>query len=142
MIKNCLGTYTHTINGYHLFYHIIWCPSIPLYVHNCRLFSFQYCYNFRVLSKTRIHQTGVYMFKVNNKNTRRRFEIFSKLTIKTPERHWSRSGVFIVNFEYISHLALVFLLLTLTRQMSAEYDHLISFQVWPWKQWLLKVSPK
>ena len=55
-----------------------------------------------------------YMFKVNNRNTRTRCEICSKLTIKTPERrHWRRSGVFIVNFEHISHLVLVFLLLTL-----------------------------
>ena len=28
----------------------------------------------------------------------------SKLTIKTPERHWRRSGVFIVNFKHNSHL--------------------------------------
>ena len=36
------------------------------------------------------------------------------LTIETPERHqWRHSGVFIVNFEHISHLLLVFLLLTL-----------------------------
>ena len=36
------------------------------------------------------------------------------LTIETPERHqWRCSGVFIVNFEHISHLLLVFLLLTL-----------------------------
>ena len=41
---------------------------------------------------------------------------YSKLTIETPERrHWRRSGVFIVNFEHISHLVLVFLLLTLNR---------------------------
>ena len=40
----------------------------------------------------------------------------SKLTIKTPQRrHSRRSGVFIVNFEHISHLALVFLLLNLSR---------------------------
>ena len=41
----------------------------------------------------------------------------SKLTIKTLEqwRLWRRSGVFIVNFEHISHLVLVFLLLTLSR---------------------------
>ena len=40
----------------------------------------------------------------------------SKLTIKTLERrHWRRSGVFIVNFEHTSHLAAVFLLLTLRR---------------------------
>ena len=29
------------------------------------------------------------------------------------QRHWRPSGVFIVNFEHISHLVLVFLLLTL-----------------------------
>ena len=57
---------------------------------------------------------GNYMFKVNNRNTRTRCEIFSKLTIKT-RRQWRRSGVFIVNFEHILRLALVFLLLTLSR---------------------------
>ena len=36
-------------------------------------------------------------------------EICLKLPIKTPERRqWRRSGVFIVNFEHISHLALCF----------------------------------
>ena len=41
-----------------------------------------------------------------------------KVTIKTSERrHWCRSGVFVVNFEHISHLVLVILLLTLNRQM-------------------------
>ena len=59
---------------------------------------------------------GIYLFKVNNRNTRTRCEICSKLTINTPERRqWRRSGVFIVNFEHISHLVLVFLLLTLGR---------------------------
>ena len=57
-----------------------------------------------------------YMFEVNNRNTRTRNEIGSKLTINIPERrHWRRSGNFVVNFEYISHLVLVFLLLTLSR---------------------------
>ena len=41
------------------------------------------------------------MFKVNNKDTR------------TTPLAWRRSDVFIVNFEHISHLVLVFLLLTL-----------------------------
>ena len=37
-------------------------------------------------------------------------KICSKLTKKTPERHnWRRSGDFIVNFEHILHLVLVFL---------------------------------
>ena len=48
------------------------------------------------------------MFKVNNSNARTSYEICSKLTIKTPERsQWRRFGVFIVSFE---HLVLVFLL--------------------------------
>ena len=46
------------------------------------------------------------MFKGNYKNTRK--------------RHWRRSGVFIVNFEHISDLFLVFLLLTLNKQMLAS----------------------
>ena len=53
---------------------------------------------------------NIYLFKVNNKNTREMCEIRSKLTIKTSERlHWRRSGVFIVNFEHILDLFLVFL---------------------------------
>ena len=63
------------------------------------------------------------MFTVNNKNTRIRCEISSQLTIETSERrHWRLSGVFIVKFEHISHLVLVFLLLTLSRQMPAEKE--------------------
>ena len=58
--------------------------------------------------------SGNYIFKVNNRNTRARCEICSKL-----QRHKRRSGVFLVNLEYVSHLGLVFLLLTLIRQMPA-----------------------
>ena len=48
-----------------------------------------------------------YMFKVNNRNTRARCETCSKLTM-------ALSGIFIVTFEHISHIVLVFLLLTLS----------------------------
>ena len=59
---------------------------------------------------------GNYMFKINSRNTRTRSEICTKFTITTPERrHWRLSSVFIVNFEHISHLVLVFLLLTLSK---------------------------
>ena len=52
---------------------------------------------------------GNYMFKVNSKNIR--YQVCSKLTMKR-----RRSGVFnVVNFDRISHLVLVFLLLTLSR---------------------------
>ena len=58
---------------------------------------------------------NTYLFKVNNRKTEKSCEICSKLTIKTPERRQPRrSGIFI-NFEYISHLFLVFLLLTLNK---------------------------
>ena len=54
----------------------------------------------------------IHLLKVNNRNTRAKYKTCSKLTIKTPERR-RRSDVSIVNFEHISHLVLVFLLLTL-----------------------------
>ena len=48
---------------------------------------------------------GIYLLKVNNRNTRTRCEICSKLTIKTPERRRRRftpcSSVSIVNFEHV-----------------------------------------
>ena len=60
------------------------------------------------------NSAGIYLPKVNNRNTKTKCEMCSKLTIKTPERPQRRSsGVFIVNFEHISYFVLVFLLLTL-----------------------------
>ena len=68
-----------------------------------------------------VSPAGVYLLKVNNRNTRTRCEICSKLTIKTPEqRHWRRSDVFIVNYEHISHLVLVFLLLIRTSMCAYQ----------------------
>ena len=58
---------------------------------------------------------GIYLPKVKNRNTRTRCEVCSKLTIKTPERrYWRHSGVFIVNFEYISHLVLALVQMSVT----------------------------
>ena len=58
--------------------------------------------------------TSILLLKVKNRDARKRCEICSKLTIKTPEqRYWRRSGVFIGNFEYISQVLLVLLLLNL-----------------------------
>ena len=56
---------------------------------------------------------NTYLFKVNNRNTRERCEICSRLAIKTPDGRLS--GISIANFEQISHLFLVFLLLTLNK---------------------------
>ena len=44
---------------------------------------------------------NIYLFKVNNINTRKRYEICSNLTLTTPERcQRRRSGVSIANFEH------------------------------------------
>ena len=57
---------------------------------------------------------GIYLLKVNNRNTRTRCEICPKLTIQTPERRLCcHSGVFSVNFVHISHPALLSLSLAL-----------------------------
>ena len=69
--------------------------------------------------------TGKYMLKVNNKSLILLYWLSSKLIIKTPE--WRRSGVFIVNFEHISNLVLVFILLTLNRYMPTGIDQCVSF---------------
>ena len=55
------------------------------------------------------YPANIYLFKFNSRNTRKRYEIYSKLTIKTSD------DVFIVNFEHISHLFLVFLLLNFNK---------------------------
>ena len=40
---------------------------------------------------------NIYLFKVSNRNTWKRFEVCSKLTIETLERrHWNCSGVFLL----------------------------------------------
>ena len=69
-----------------------------------------------IKSSINFFPAGSYMFNVNIRNTITRREILSKLIMKTLERRRQRrSGVFIVDFEHISHLVLVFLLLTLSR---------------------------
>ena len=63
--------------------------------------SYEHSYEITFFIKSS-NPAGIYLFKVNNRNTRTRCKICSKLTIKIPEqRHWRRSGIFIVNFEHI-----------------------------------------
>ena len=51
---------------------------------------------------------NIYLFKVCNRNTRKRYKLYSRLSIKTPERRQCHSsGIFFVNFEHISHLFLL-----------------------------------
>ena len=57
------------------------------------------CFRYRYLNAEKHCLANNYLLKLNNRNTRKKCEICSKLTIKTPER---RHGVFIVTFEDIS----------------------------------------
>ena len=41
-----------------------------------------------ILEKVKVYPAGIYLLKVNNRNTRTRCEICSKLTIKTSERRY------------------------------------------------------
>ena len=51
---------------------------------------------------------GIYLFKVNNGNSRTTCYLCSKLTIMTlKRRHWRSSGISIDNFEHVSNIALV-----------------------------------
>ena len=84
----------------------------------------------------------IYLFKLNKGKTKTTHEICSKLKtpewrlldlLKTSENHrfsvvfkgYGRRcyGVFIVNFEQISHVVLVFPLLTLNNWIVAGYEH-------------------
>ena len=63
--------------------------------------------NFNIIPSTchiewKTFPADIYLFQFNYRNTRKRCEICSKLSIETQERRqWSRSCVFIVNFQYI-----------------------------------------
>ena len=59
----------------------------------------------------KVFPVGIYLLKVNNKNTKTRYEICSKLAIKTPERrYWHK---------YFIPCPIVFILLTLNIYLPA-----------------------
>ena len=73
--------------------------------------------------------TNIYLFKNNNRNTRKRCKICSKLTIKTPLRH---SGVFTANFKHIPDLLLKLLLLTLSMYLFPYPVSQYTDQIYTW----------
>ena len=64
------------------------------------------------------NQAIVYLFKVDNRNTRKRCEICLKLTIKTPETTSMR--FLFCNFEHILQYFGVFQLLTLNKCLATN----------------------
>ena len=55
------------------------------------------------------YPANIYLFKANSRNTRKRCEIYLKFNNKNNQLFLS------LNFEHISHLFLVFLVLTLNK---------------------------
>ena len=77
----------------------------------------------RRCTTTGLLSAGKYTLKDPNKTTRNTFEKSSKLTMRTTERcPWRHPEVFIDNFAYFSHHALVFLLLALGIYLFAGYN--------------------
>ena len=115
-----------TLNKFHT---LLWCFY-------CWLWASKYQLdwaNFGPMIIFKTYQVGIYLLKVNDRNTKTRYEICSIVRIKTPERcQWRRSGIFILNFEGISYLVLVFLLLTLNMLMSAGINLCFLFTPWKW----------
>ena len=65
-----------------------------------------------------VNPAGVYLFNINNRNVGIMCEIGLKLKIEIAERrHSQHFSVFIVNLEQISHIDVIFPLLTWTEQM-------------------------
>ena len=78
-----------------------------------------YCWNLRPANYLASHCN----IKIKS---RKKYGIYSELTIKTPEQcRWGRCGIFIVIFEHILHLFLVFLWLTLNIFFVSSISHIL-----------------
>ena len=75
--------------------------------------TFVFSLKFRLITGLDSNPTGIYLFKVNNGNTRTMCEQLFKVNNK--DNRMTSSDVFIVNFEQISHINLLFPLLTLNK---------------------------
>ena len=77
---------------------------------------------FKIIYLFNMNPINLCLLKINNQ---KKFEICSQLTIKTlGRRHWHLSSVFILNLEQLSHLILVFQLLTLNRHFFVGTDNI------------------
>ena len=93
------------------------------------------------LNRICLFLNSIYLFKVDNRNTRTICEVCSKLKIKTPERrlstpercHWhmwnlfrvnnEETGFFTVNLKQILHIVLMFLLLLWISKFQLNWNH-------------------
>ena len=113
-----------------IFFHIISSENIFLWVFSNSLqrmiwvsneIIVMLCEPYKHITIETVLPSKYYLFKVNNRNTKKRYEICSKLAIKTSERcQWRSFSFFIVNLEHISHLFLMF---------TVDFEQLIT---WNW----------
>ena len=73
------------------------------------------CYFVPGKNSSRRSQPVITCSKLTIETLERGVKYVQKITKRPEQHHWRCSGVFIVNSEHISHLALVFLLLSLSR---------------------------
>ena len=88
----------------------------PAHLHmNSPLISFVIKVLLERKTKLLLNPNWHYMLKVNNRNIRARYEIYSKARRKTTEEYyWRRSGALTVNFKHVLHFILLIWLLTLS----------------------------
>ena len=101
-ISSIFGSFLRVQNFLATFYNSSKSLRVPLW-------GPPWLHSLRYFKKTQTQQTNTYL-----KSAIGELEKGVKFVIRT-SKHWSRSGVFIVNFRHISHLFSVFLLLTLNR---------------------------
>ena len=124
---------------------VTWPNFIPKKITDLLLFATIYSnqkfllLHFRFFISSYKNLANNYFLKINNRNTRKRREICSKLTKKHQnDVNWRRFVVFIVNSEHIVHLFQLFLLLTLNyncllRKLSRHLEIEIFFSLFPQK---------
>ena len=78
------------------------------------------------------HRANKYMLKDHNRNTRTRWGISSKLTIKASERrYWPRSDVFIVNFTYFTRYCRVTFYIVDFEQENVYWEPVLWISIYP-----------
>ena len=81
----------------------LWIDALVLLFNETLRYISKFFLNYRNL------QAGIYLFKVNNENTRTNCEIWSKLTVQTLERcNWYRSGVLLLTLNVFHTLSSCF----------------------------------
>ena len=101
--------------------------------HEYKKFLFAYWISheslFGKIKRKFISPIKIYLFKLNNRNTRKKFEVCSKLTTKT-RRHCRLFGVFIVNFERISQLIVAIVSIVNFKQVNSCWQSCGLFAVY------------